>query len=342
MKILVIFCGGTIVMNENDEGSLQPLSKERAIQSLLNIEPKISQMVDLKIEYLDNIDSTNMNPQHWEKMITIIKKNYQKFDGFVITHGTDTMAYTSSALSFAIQDLGKPVVLTGSQIPGNKMETDARRNFINAIRLATLNIAGVFLVFDERIILGSRASKTSESELDAYSTINDDDIGQIRIEIRLSKKITHRHNKNPKFISGFESDISIVTLTPGSDPTDLLHLLELDKIKGLIILGYGPGNIPYEYYKVFEKARDKKIPVVVSTQCLNGSTTMKYYDVGAQALKLGVIESLDMSLEATAVKLMWAITNFSFKEIPRVMHQNLAGEIKNNKNLVMPHLNKIN
>jgi len=330
MKILVLFCGGTLIMQENAEGALEAPTKDEALATLLQIEPKIKELADLQIEYIDNIDSTNMRPEHWDRMIQVIQKNYDRYDGFLITHGTDTMAYTASALSFGIQDLGKPIVLTGAQIPGGNIETDARRNFVNAIKVATMNISGVYIVFDERIILGTRASKTSESELDAYSSINTNDIGQIRIKIRLDQNIPKRHAKKPEFIPGFEGDISLVTIAPGNDPDDLYHLLESDRIKGLVVLGYGPGNIPYEYYDVFTKARSKKIPVVVSSQCLNGATTMGYYDVGKQALKLGVIESYDMSLETIATKLMWATRHFAYEKIPQIMHKNFVGEIKEN------------
>ncbi len=194
MKILILFCGGTLVMEEDEEGALIVPSKEKAIQNLLNIEPKLGNEADLEVAYIDNIDSTNINPDHWNLMADVIAENYDLFDGFVITHGTDTMAYTSSALSYILQNLGKPVILTGAQIPGGKIETDARRNLINAIRVAKEDISGLMIVFDEQIILGSRASKVSESKLKAFETINWDVLGEIRIDIRFSDDRKRRHN----------------------------------------------------------------------------------------------------------------------------------------------------
>src|SRR4051812_40563097 len=129
-KVLILFCGGTIIMQESADGALVVSEKESAINALLNLEPKLKETVDLAVHYIDNIDSTNMKPEHWDKMASVIAEKYNDYDGFVITHGTDTMAYTASALSFALQGLGKPVAITGSQIPADKIETDGRRNFV--------------------------------------------------------------------------------------------------------------------------------------------------------------------------------------------------------------------
>ena len=158
-NILILFCGGTIIMQESQNGSLVTLDKEKALETLFNLEPKIKDLANFDISFISNIDSTNIEPKYWDKMASIIFENYNNYDGFIIIQGTDTMAYTSSALSFALKNLGKPVVLTGSQIPGNKIETDARRNLVNAVRVALMNIAEVLIVFGDKIILGSNASK---------------------------------------------------------------------------------------------------------------------------------------------------------------------------------------
>jgi L-asparaginase/Glu-tRNA(Gln) amidotransferase subunit D len=144
-KILVLFCGGTLIMRENPEdGSLVVNEKDAAIELLLGMEPRLQKEVaTLSVEFIDNIDSSNMNPQIWNRLGQVIHQKYHDYDGFVITHGTDTMAYTSSALSFVLQDIGRPVVITGAQIPGGRLETDARRNFVNAVRIAALDRAGM-------------------------------------------------------------------------------------------------------------------------------------------------------------------------------------------------------
>ncbi|MBD3289734.1 hypothetical protein GF337_13085, partial [candidate division KSB1 bacterium] len=221
MKVLILFCGGTLVMEVNEEGALQTPPKTRAIRNLRKIEPKLNEIADLSVSYIDNIDSTNIQPQHWDRMARVIYENYDEYDGFVITHGTDTMAYTSNALSFALHEIGKPVILTGAQIPGSYLESDARRNLINAVRVATLDVSGVMVVFDEEIILGCRASKVSESKLDSFESINWDPLGELRIDIQFADFRMHRHNRKINIHPGFEPNLSIITMIPGL-PVDLL------------------------------------------------------------------------------------------------------------------------
>ncbi len=339
-KVLILFCGGTIIMEENDDGSLIVQTKKEAIQTLLNLEPKIKKTIDLDIIYVDNIDSTNMNPKHWDKIAGVLEKKYNQYDGFIITHGTDTMAYTASALSYSLNNIGKPVVLTGSQIPGGRIETDARRNFINAVRVATENLAGVFLVFDEEVILGSRASKVSESKLDAFETINSDLLGEIRIDIRLSDNRRKRHQKKLKVQKGFESNIAVITMFPGL-PAKGLERIVKSGIKALVLRAYGPGNISYDYLELIKLAKKRKIPVVVDTQCLEGITLMHLYDVGNQALKAGAIQAYDMSIETVITKLMWALKHCkNTNQVKKIMHTNYTGEINkegtiNNRRLVV-------
>lgn len=313
-------------MQETKDGALVVNKKEKAIKSLLNLEPRLKELAKLDVYYVDNIDSTNMNPKHWDRMTSIIAENYDKYDGFVITHGTDTMAYTASALSFSLQDIGKPVVLTGAQVPAAKIETDGRRNFINAVTVATMDIAGTMIVFDEEIILGSRASKVSESKLDAFETINWDLLGEIRIDIRLSDEHKPRHNRPLNIINGFEPNVIAINMTPGVSVKTLMTILDTG-MKGIVLSGYGPGNIAYDYLEIIKKAKEKKIPVVVTTQCLEGATSMHLYDVGKQALDLGAIQTYDMCLECITTKLMWALKHFPYKKIKEVMHTNYVGEI---------------
>lgn len=326
MKILILFCGGTIIMHKSKEGSLVVEEKEKAIKALLKLEPRLNEIADCEVYFIDNIDSTNITSSHWNRISQVIADNYDKYDGFVITHGTDTMAYTSSALSFTLQNLGKPVVLTGSQIPGNRVETDARRNFVNAVRLATMDISGVMVVFDEEIMLGARASKVSESKLDAYETINWDDLGEIRIDIRLSDEHKPRHKRPLNLQKGFEESIAVITLFPQMTP-NTLHAIINTGIKGLILRGYGSGNISYAYLEVLKELKKKKIPVVVHTQCLEGATLMHLYDVGKQALKSGAIQAHDMSIECTVTKLMWALKRAPYKTVKDIMYTNYTGEI---------------
>ncbi len=326
-KVLILFCGGTIIMTPGRSGGLKSPSRDEAVRILKGIEPRLREIADYRIRFVGNIDSTNMKPADWDRIITEIGKQYARYDGFVITHGTDTMAYTAAALSLGLPGLGKPVVLTGSQIPGWEIRTDARRNLVNAMTLAVMDVSGVFVVFNERVILGSRASKASESKLDAFTSINAPDAGELRVGIRLRPDLPKRADGVIATHPGFEPGIFVTTLTPGCDPDDLVFLLSNRKIRGIIIQAYGTGNIPYDFDAFFRLAREKKVPVVIRSQCLYGMTMMKSYDVGQRALKLGVIEGRDQSLEMLAVKLMWALKRHPYEKIPEVMGRDFAGEI---------------
>lgn len=325
-KILVLFCGGTIVMVKSPEGVLDMGEKNKAIKSLMNMEPRVHDIADIDVEYIDNIDSSNMTSKHWDRISKVIYDKYDRYDGFVITHGTNTMAYTASALSWSLQNLGKPVVLTGAQIPGDRIETDARRNFVNAIRVATLDLAAVCVVFDEEIMLGARSSKVSESKLDAFETINWDDLGEIRIDIRLSDEHKSRHNRPMVLQTGFEDNIAVITLFPQMNPKTLAGAIHED-VKGVILRGYGTGGISYAYLDILKDLKKRKIPVVVSTQCAEGATFMHMDDVGVKALKEGVIQAHDMSIECAITKLMWAIKHAPYESVIDVMHHNYTGEI---------------
>lgn len=326
-KVLILFCGGTIIMKEGKGGTLIAPSRKEAIANLRAIEARLATIADFDIRFVESIDSANMTPADWDRILAELEAGYDAYDGFVITHGTDTMAYTAAALTLAIKNLGKPVVLTGSQIPGSRLETDARRNLVNAMKLATMDVSGVFIVFDERVIHGGRASKASESRLDAFTSVNAQDAGEIRAEIRLNPALPRRRFDKAAFFPGFEPDIVVRTLTPGCDPGDLVFLLQHQRVRGILIEAYGTGNLPYDFDALFRAARDGKVPVVVTSQCLHGVTRMQGYDVGARALKLGAIEGFDQSLEMLAVKLMWALKHYPYKDIRTVMQTSFAGEL---------------
>lgn len=328
-KILILFCGGTIVMQADQHGTLQTQSKAQAIRTLLNLEPKLHEIAKLDVKYIDNIDnidSSNIQTTHWDTIACTIAEHYDYYDGFVITHGTNTMAYTSSALTFALPNLGKPVVITGSQVPGYKIETDARRNFVNAVRVASANIAGVYIVFDEEVILGVRASKVSESKLDAYETINGEDAGEIRTSLRLQVR-RKRHHAKLKLETGFASNIAVLTLTPTTESSTIGTLIN-GGVRGIILRGYGPGDVGYTFLPELRYAKQKNIPIVMMSQCQEGTTAMEMNDVGKMALRSGVIQGYDMTVECASTKLMWILQRTTNHiEVKRLMRKNFFGEI---------------
>ena len=294
-RVLVLFCGGTLIMRPDADGVLNVNEDiDEAVDQILNFDPKIGQVANLSVQVVENIDSTDMRPEIWDKLGTVINEEYDNYEGFVITHGTDTMAYTASALSFTLCDLGKPVVLTGSQIPGGRIATDARRNFVNAVRVATLNKAGVMIVFDVDILLGSRATKVSESKLDAFRQMNWSLLGEIRTDIQFSQDARERHDRPLIFRPGFECRVVVFTLFPGFPATIIDQTIRSGNVRGIILQGFGSGNLSENYLGVVQLAHEYQIPVVITTQCLEGSTRMHWYRNGKQFLDFGAIQAFDM------------------------------------------------
>lgn len=313
-------------MTKNEVGAL--IGHYTASQ-LFEIEPRVRELADMDVEVVTDVDSTNMDRKQWEKLINLVIKNYNKYDGFLVTCGTNTMAYASSALSFALKDIGKPVVFTGAQIPAEVINTDAHNNFVNALRVATMDIAGVFVVFGSKIILGCRAKKVSESELEAFDVFNDTPFGEIMIKIRINRKnYNHRHNRKLVAKNGFNDDMVCLTLIPGLRSEHLIRLMD-NKIKGIILRAFGSGDIPYDLFPALEYARKKKVPILVTTQCPRGATVMGINEPGRRALELGVIQVFDMSMESMSAKLMWGLKQgIPYNKMKKFIQTNFVGEIK--------------
>ncbi len=334
-KILILFCGGSISMHKDEKtGALQVAF---GVKQLFQIEPRIIELANISTAYIANIDSTNFDHRHWEKIVKKIAQNYKKYDGFVVTMGTNTMAYASSAVSFALANIGKPVIFTGSQIPAEIISTDSRNNLVNAVRVATMELGGVFVVFGSKIILGSRAKKVSESDLDAFHTFNDTDFGEIGVGITLNKD-THRAHSQPLVVkNGFDDNIVCYTLVPGFRP-EFINRLIRGGVKGIVLRAYGSGDIPYSLLPSLQYAKKRRLPVVVTTQCPGGATVMGLNDVGLKALKSGVIQAFDMSMETMTTKLMWLIKQrYPYRSIRRLMHKNYTGEISKRKAELILH-----
>lgn len=298
---------------------------------LFALEPRIKDLAEITVEVIDNIDSSNMTARHWEKLVDAIAVHYKKYDGFVITMGTNTMAYCSSALSFALPNIGKPVVLTGAQIPAESVTTDARNNLVNAIRVATMNRAGVLVVFGSKIILGCRAKKMSESDLDAFKSFNQKEFGEIGVGIIWNFPGHERRDNLLEVKNGFEDNILCFTMIPGLSGDYLKKLVD-DGLKGIILRAYGSGDVPYDLLPSLAYARDKKVPVIVTTQCPGGATVLGINDVGRKALEVGVTQAFDMSMESMSTKLMWLLKHkVSYEKIKESMEKNLVGELDSSR-----------
>ncbi|MBD3204227.1 type I asparaginase [Candidatus Woesearchaeota archaeon] len=329
-KIMIIGTGGTITAKFSKH-CLKP-GKLRE-QEVIGYISDARSIATIKTIELYKIDSSNMQPEYWIEIAQTIYDNYNDFNGFVILHGTDTMHYTASVLSFLLQNLDKPIVLTGSQVPADRIGSDAKVNLLDAIRVAaetTLN--EVIIVFNRKIFRGNRTRKIREIEYDAYRSIGIPKLGTIEYDIRINKNHIINHKKKIKFYNNLEKNICIQKIVPGYNPKILSALVNLG-YKGIIIEGFGAGNVPIETNSLIpaiKKIVNLGIPLVVSSQCSIGFSWMYLYECGNKALRAGAIPAYDMISETALTKLMWILGNYpdaNLKKIKTIFLENIAGEI---------------
>lgn len=327
-KICLLFCGGTIGMVRNTKtGVLEPAEDASEI---LRSFPELQKIVQFDFKVVVNMDSSNMSPDVWTLIAKKIHQYYDQYDGFVIAHGTDTMAYTASALSFALQNLNKPVVLTGSLIPLNEVGSDGRNNLIYACLTACQDIAEVCIVLSDRILRGNRAKKYHESLSALFHSPNYPHLGELGRPIKLNDWRKKRRGRKLDFNPNFDPKISLLKLFPGFDPEIIDKVLERGA-HGIVLEGFGPGNVPSFDQSIIpqiEKVLKKGVPVVIANQMEKGVTNLTAYEVGYRAHEAGAISSKDMTTEATVSKLMWTLAQTrKVVEIQRIMESDLAGEL---------------
>lgn len=293
--------------------------------------PEIRKYVDVDFKMVENIDSSNMHPDNWTNLAKAIHKIYDKYDGFVVAHGTDTMAYTASALSFAMQNLSKPIIFTGSLIPLSEIGSDGRNNLIFAFLTAALDIAEVCVTFANKILRGNRAKKFHESFVAVFHSPNYPELGELGRPTQLHDWRKKRRKRILRFEPNFNQNISLLKLFPGFNPEIIDNVLERGA-EGVIIEAFGPGNVPFlnnSLIPKLEKARKMDIPVIIKSQMEKGVTNLSTYEVGLKAQKAGAISAHDMTTEATVAKLMWALAQTSGRdEIAKIIETDLAGEIE--------------
>jgi len=328
-KICLLFAGGTIGMVKNPgTGVLEPATDSADI---IRDFPEIQKHIQLDFKMVVNIDSSNMTPDIWTEIAKKIHKYYDKYDGFVVAQGTDTMAYTASALSFALQNLSKPVVFTGSLIPLTDIASDGRNNLIYACLTAAMDIAEVSIAFANKIIRGNRAKKYHESFVDVFHSPNYPYLGELGRPTVLHSWRKKRRKRILKFTPDFESNVSLLKIFPGFH-ADIIDSAMARGTKGIVLEGFGPGNVPFLENSIIpqiEKAIKQNIPVVISTQLEKGKTNLHAYEAGFKAAKVGAISAKDMTSEAALTKLMWALAKTNkLPEIKRIMESNLAGELE--------------
>lgn len=327
-RILIIYTGGTIGMQPSPQGytpvaSIESLLREKLSQSVVPFDV---------LELEPAIDSSNLSPQDWTKLSAILIQQWQAYDGFVVLHGTDTMAYTASALSFLLQGINKPVILTGSQIPLLEARNDALNNVTTALTLATYPIPEVCIYFHGRLLRGNRSRKLRSTGFDAFDSPNFPHLAEVGIHIELHKE--HLLNTGtPHFSSpDFQEEaVCILPIQPCISANLINNILSTGTVKGLILQSYGVGNPPdtnQAFIQSLKQATEQGVIVLNTTQCLQGSVHQGAYATGATLNEIGVIAGADITPEAAFAKLCCLFAQeLDIPTIRQKMTQSLAGEI---------------
>ena len=325
-NILHIATGGTISSVDLGNGLQPGLSGEQ----LINLCPRLKDVCVIDSIQLLKLDSTNIRPGHWIKIADCIKENYDKYDGFVISHGTDTLAYTASALSYLVQDSNKPIVLTGAQKPIEDSNSDAIRNLTEAFIYASDDKSvGVSVVFFDVVIAGTRARKNYSSSYYAFGSINFRELARFNYEL-IIRYVKEDKTDGVKFYDYLDPNVGLIKLTPGLRK-DVLEFL-IEQYDGIIIESYGVGGLPEisDFYETIKKAVDNGKLIVMATQVPNDGSNLGTYKVGSNLKNnLNVLETHDMTSEAALTKLMWILGQTSeFEEAKKLFYKCIGHDIE--------------
>lgn len=325
--IIFITTGGTIASTQSEEGLVPALTSDDLL-NFLNIDSK---HVEISCEDLMKIDSSNMQPEEWCAIAKRIQHLVEHVDGIVLTHGTDTMAYTASALSFMLQNIPIPVIVTGSQLPLLHPLSDGVDNLRLAFEAAISDIQGVYVAFNRKLILGTRAVKVRTMGFDAFESVNKDPVGVVDARgLRLRKELLLQSKGEFKPQIELCKDVILLKLTPGMNP-EIFDMLTHMKYRGIVIEAFGAGGINFirrDLIAKLEMVVEAGISVVVCSQCLYEHSNLSIYQPGQKALKHGVIQGYDMTSEACVTKLMWALSHHHTQvEIRNIFATNYVNEI---------------
>jgi L-asparaginase len=336
--ILIIYTGGTIGMRED------PITKSLAPMKFGMLMEEIPELNKLgyaisSITFNPPIDSSNMTPVIWEQIARTIEKNYTRYDGFVILHGTDTMAYTASALSYMFENLDKAIIMTGSQLPIGVLRTDGKENLITAVQLAAAKKEGssivpeVCIYFDSQLFRGNRTTKKDSSQFSAFASHNYPPLAKAGVDIVFNyEKINYPKNKGVlKINTSVDDRVIILKIFPGLYRNYVESILQLPELKGVVLESYGSGNMPTSPWLInaIKKASRRGIILMNVSQCPGGKVVMGHYETSSELQKAGVISGKDSTVEAAVTKLMFLLgQNLSLEETKYYLRNNLKGEIE--------------
>ena len=337
-KVLLIYTGGTIGMNRNPRtGALEPFNFE----SLLSNVPELQQVSTeiATFQFNPPIDSSDMSPERWVDLAHVITNNYNLYDGFVILHGTDTMAYTASALSYMLENLTKPVILTGSQLPIGQVRTDGKENVITSIEIASAKyqdgkamVPEVCIYFNGHLMRGNRTTKQSADNFNAFESFNYGHLADagVNINYHTSRILMPDYSKSvqPRFV--LDPSVIVFTVFPGIQEDLIRHVLMSPKLRSIVMRTYGSGNAPqYPWLmNALKEATGKGKIIVNISQCMAGSVEMGRYDTGYQLKEAGVISGHDSTVESAVTKLMYLPGIYSdWHQVKNYMQRSIRGEI---------------
>ena len=337
-RVLLIYTGGTIGMNRNPlTGALEPFDFEH----LRSCVPELEQFQTEIATYQFNppIDSSDMSPKLWTELVHIISDHYADYDGFVILHGTDTMAYTASALSFMLQNLTKPVILTGSQLPIGQLRTDGKENLITSIEIAaarhqdgTAVVPEVCIYFSGHLMRGNRTTKQSADEFNAFESFNYPHLADAGVQITYHEELIHRPNFNKPMVPHFQLDSNVIifSLFPGVREDLIRHIIATPNLRAIVMRTFGSGNAPQSPWLIgaLKQGTASGKVIVNISQCLQGCVEMGRYDTGYQLKEAGVVSGHDSTVESAVTKLMFLQSHYEEPEqIRRYMERSIRGEI---------------
>ena len=337
-SVLLIYTGGTIGMIEDAQTGLLKSFDFHYLKSYVPELNRLQFRID-SVAFEKPIDSSDMNPDRWQQIVRMIEANYEQYDGFVILHGTDTMAYTASALSFMLENLNKPVILTGSQLPIGKIRTDGKENLITALEIAVDKdengrafVPEVCIFFQNVLMRGNRTTKTSADNFNAFNSFDFPFLAEAGTFIRYQHQLIHKPDEDsiPKFHYLLDESLAILKLFPGISANTLNAIFSIPHLKGVILETYGAGNAPEEewFLGIIRKAIEKGIVVVNVTQCAFGRVAMDRYQSGKFLEDIGVISGYDITTEAAITKLMFLFGHeYSVPEVKSRMARSIAGEM---------------